>query len=453
MKRKWMITYIEGRRTLILAGPIILGYLSHISLSIVDSMMVGRLGTVPLAASSLASSLFSIFMVFGFGLGSCVSVFVSRADGAQQRRDCGEVLRHGLVLGLTAAILLAGLIEILVPFLSQMNQPPEVVALASSYLRILGWSIIPMMIFQSFKSYSEGLSESFWPMVVMFGSVGLNAGLNYLLIFGNFGFPALGLDGAGYATWISRAVMALALWLMVIRSVRFESYLPLKWQGALSWKRMKEMLTIGVPAGFQALFEVGVFSAAAVMMGWIGTVALAAHQIVISIASLTFMVPMGLGFGASIRIGNASGAGHWRAVERIGRSSFILAFFFGVLFSLFFFVSRNWLPRLFVNDLEVIKLAASLFILAGAFQIFDGLQAVAMGALRGLLDVRFPTLASFISYWLLGLPLAYGFAFWFDWQADGIWAGLALALLFAAAFLVSRFLLLARRRAIESSGS
>ncbi len=443
---------IETRRTLWLAGPIIMGQLGQIMLHVIDSLMVGRLGAVPLAASALASSLSIIFLVFGFGVSSCVSTLVSRANGAQNRFECGEYLRHGFLLNVSVAVLMIVLVELTLPFLVLLDQPAEVVAEAKGFMRLLSFSFLPVLAAQTFKNFAEALGDTMRPMIIMIFALPLNAALNWVLIFGNLGLPQLGLMGAGYATLITRTLAAIALMFLVLKSVRLEENRPAQWWIKFERSRFVEMLKVGLPSGFQSLFEVGAFSVAAVMMGWLGTKTLAAHQIAINVASLTFMVPMGLSFAVAIRVGNAMGAKDYQAARRIGLGAFGVAIFFAILFSIGFVLGREEIPKLYIDDPEVWALAGPLFLLAGAFQIFDGLQVVGVGCLRGLLDIRFPTVVTFVAYWVLSLPLGYVFAFWLDWKGAGIWTGLSIGLLVPAVLLTTRFNALMKKRLAEQSG-
>jgi len=431
---------IEARRTLVLATPIIFGHLSQIMLGVVDSVMVGRLGAVPLAASALATSIFSIFLVFGFGTSSCISVMTSRANGSRNNFECGEVLRHGLFLNLALSFLMVIAIELSIPFLVYLNQPVEVLKEAKPFLQLISFSMIPTLWAQSFKNFSEAMGQARNPMIIFLLGLPLNAFLNWLLIFGNWGLPAMGLEGAGWATLITRILIAVGISVLVLRSVKMELQIPRQWLAKLSKTRAVQLLKVGVPSGFQSLFEVGAFSCAAIMMGWIGTTALAAHQIAINLASLTFMVPLGVSFAVAIRVSNAIGAGDHLAARRIGVSSLMLVFFVGVLFTLMFILGRNVIPLLYIDDPKVLEMAAILFIWAGCFQIFDGLQTVSVGALRGILDIRFPTIATFTAYWVLSLPLGYFLAFRLGWGASGVWAGLSFGLFIAAVSMGFRFL-------------
>jgi MATE family multidrug resistance protein len=276
-------------------------------------------------------------------------------------------------------------------------------------------------------------------MVITLGANALNILLNYLLIFGKGGFPALGLNGAGWATLISRVVMALAIYLFVRYAPRFASYIR-----HLHFKRFykaqfKRVLSLGIPSGMQFLFEVSAFSLAAVMVGWLGAEALAAHQIAISLASITFMVASGISAASTIRIGNQLGKGDIPTLRVAGFSNFIMVAALMALSGLGFVLLRAWLPTLFIDDMQVIQAATGLLIIAAFFQVFDGVQVVSLGILRGLQDVRIPTLATFVAYWVIGLPSGYLMAFVFDFGINGVWYGLSLGLGIVAISMFWRF--------------
>lgn len=445
-KFRFRIYGIETRRTLILAGPIILGQVGQVMLGVVDSIMVGHLGAVPLAASALANSIMINFLVFGFGLSSCISVLTSRAYGAEQHRECGEVLRHGIVINAVVAVAMVAVLEVLIPFAVLLNQPPDVVAEMTPFLRLITFSMIPALIGHGFKGFSEGLGDSLRPMIVFLSAIPLNGFLNWIMIYGKLGFPEMGLEGAGLATLLTRIIGMLWLMYWVLSDQRKEPYRPIEWFAKFRKSRIFEMMRVGIPAALQVLFEVGAFSFSAIMMGWLGTQMLAAHQIAINLASLVFMVPMGLSFAVAVRVGGAAGANNWKSAQRIGYGAMLMSLFFAAFFTVIFIVGRNFLPTLYIEDTDVVALAAQLILVAGIFQFFDGLQVVSAGALRGLLDLKVPTIITFIAYWGLALPLGYIGGFKLDEKGVGVWMGLCLGLAFAALTLGWRFRFLSRRQ-------
>jgi len=436
-------TYTEIRRTLALAFPIIIGHLSQMLMGIADSVMIGQVGTVPLAASAFGHSLFTVSFILGIGLLVSVSVLGARAHGAKQSSVCAEFLRHGMmmavVLGIGGALLIYGMSLKLEIF----GQPAEVNAAGENYIRIIAASLLPTLLFQVLRQFSEAIEHPWGAMGIMLASVALNVLLNWILIYGNLGAPAMGLDGAGWATLISRtvAVVGLWIWLKQLKSVTREwpgCGENTAWWAPVVWSRVREMLQIGVPAAAQLMFEAGAFVSAAMMMGWIGTVPLAAHQIALSCASVTFMIPLGIGLATSIRIGRAVGEGRIDALRRIGFGAIFTAVAFAVVFTVLFVFGGPLIVSGFTHESEVTTLAAQLLIIAAIFQIFDGGQAVASGALRGMADVKIPTLLTFISYWMMALPTAY---FWGVRRNDphGVWIGLAVGLAVTYVLLSWRF--------------
>ena len=430
--------FSENRKTLALAAPIIAGQVGQMLMGWADTLMVGRVGVTALAACAFANTVLAVALVFGFGIMSSVSVRASQAFGGG--RGTGEVYRASLALGTILGLVLCGVILALLPVLPWFGQPPEVNASVGGFLVLTALSVIPVMIFTGAKSFSEALSRP-WPAfwIVMAG-VALNVALNVVFIFGHLGFPALGLTGAGLATLIARVGTVIALIAFMNRSPYFRPHLA-RLDGARSLGlELGSLLRIGLPAGGQYLAEVGAFATASLMMGWISIGALAAHQIAITCAATTFMVPLGLGMAVSVRVGQAVGARDFRRIRPIAFGGLGLALAVMTCTALGFILCARPLAGLFVVDGEVLALAASLLLIAGLFQIVDGTQIVAMNALRGLADVSVPMGIAVFSYWCVALPLSYVFAFHAGLGPVGIWIGLALGLLVAGTALTWRFL-------------
>jgi MATE family multidrug resistance protein len=431
----------ELRQTLALALPITVGQVSQVLMGLTDSAMVGHVGKVPLAASAFAGSVFGVFFVAGIGLLAPVSVLVARAHGAGRSDECARWLRHGLAVALAMGICLALLLTGLSNQLHRFGQPAEVMGAVNPFFDIIAVSLIPTFIFQVLRQFSEALGRPWQPMIILFLSVGLNAFLNWVLIFGHLGAPVLGLTGSGYSTLLARCLSVLMLWAWLRRQPGIEAMLPRFGQSVgLAWPHFIEMFQIGVPVAGQLLFEVGAFSSAALLMGWLGTVALAAHQIAVSCASFTFMFPLGLAMAVSIRMSQAVGAGRREALRPIGFGALGLAMAVMGAFALVFACGGAWIARGFTADPDVAALAARLLVVAAFFQIFDGAQVVASGALRGLTDVKIPTVITFIAYWLVALPAACLLAFQTRLGATGVWIGLAAGLASAALLLTWRLL-------------
>jgi MATE family multidrug resistance protein len=429
----------ETRETLKLAFPIMAGQVSQMLMVLIDTVMVGHVGVIPLAACAFANTVLSFFFISAMGLFTAVSIRVSRAHGADAPRESVEVLRHGLVLAVMAALLMIGLLLGALPLLNSVGQPPEVVAEARTYFILMTLSLMPAFLTVVVKQFGEALAKP-WPAFwLMLGAVGINIVLNWFFIYGNLGFPALGLEGAGWATLIARVVAAVALLVWVWRGTHLTKTLQSNWKLPLRVSEFVSQLKLGIPVGLHILTEVGAFGVASIMMGWISAEALAAHQVALSCAATTFMVPLGLAMAVTIRVGRAATAGQVERVRRIGWEALFLSCGVMSLTAILFLVAGHWIVSGFVDDEKVIVLAAHLLIVAGIFQIADGAQVTGAGVLRGLADVHVPMWLGLASYWAVALPLGYALAFWAGLGAVGIWIGLATGLGVAALCFWVRF--------------
>ena len=439
------------KTTLILAYPVMLSQLGQVAVGVADSMMVGRLGAVPLAASSLANSIFFVIMMFGIGISMGITPLVSVADGKGKTKRISRLFSHGLWINLITSLVLMMVILGLSQGLHYLNQPEEVVILSIPYLFIITASLLPMMVFQTFKQMAEGLSQTKQAMYITVFANLVNVFLNWVLIWGKFGFPAMGLNGAGLATLISRVLMMLMMGGYILSSQRYKKYhLKLRNQTA-SLLMFGRILKIGIPTGFQFIFEVSAFGTAAIMMGWIGVNALAGHQIALNLASISYMLATGLATAGMIRVSNQIGKGDFKAMREAGMVVFALVMGFMFFCGVIFFAFRFFLPTLYIDDPEVISLSASLLIIAGLFQISDGVQVVGLGVLRGMEDVKVPTLVTLMAYWVLGLPLGYVLAFHMGFAEKGIWYGLLIGLTITAVMLFYRFNSFSKRTILKKS--
>ena len=425
--------------TIQLAYPVIIGQLGIIMMGVVDSLMVGKLGAAPLAAAALGNSLTFILLIIGIGVSMAVTPLVAIAVGAHKFEDCGIYFRQSLLVNTLFSILLALLIFFAADLIQYFDQPLDVQFQALSYMRILGFSSLPLMLFQTYKQFIEGLSIMRPAMIIALLANIINAFTNWLLIFGNWGFPELGLDGAGWATFASRGFMALAIMGFVMNTKFFKQYDVSFHFKSINWSIIKKILSLGLPSGFQYFFEVGAFSFAVVMVGWLGTKQQAAHQIAINLASISFMAVLGISAAGSIRVGNAVGKKDIIETRRAGFTASILGASIMLVSAIIFILFRNFLPTLYVNDEVVISYASSLLVIAALFQISDGTQAVGIGILRGLTDVKIPTAVTFIAYWIVGLPVGYLLGFNFEMGVQGVWIGLLLGLTTSAILLTLRF--------------
>ncbi|MFD2244677.1 MATE family efflux transporter [Pontibacter ruber] len=426
-------------KNFLLAYPVVLSQLGHIMVSVFDSLMVGQIGTVPLAAASLGNSIFMIVMVFGFGVSFSITPLIAAAEGRKNYTRISLLLLNGLFSNLLLGILLFVVGYFLSPYITYLNQPAEVVKLAVPYINVLFLSMVPLMIFQAFKQFAEGLSFTKQSMYITIFANALNIGLNYVLIWGKLGFPEMGMVGAAWATLISRVIMAVMMGIFVLYANRFEIFRRFITFRHLSFIHMYRIFKLGLPISGQMLFEMGAFSFSAIMIGWLGAKELAAHQIAINVASVTYMMASGIAAAATIRVGNQKGLRNFRAMRMAGLSSFAMGAIFMTVSGLLMVLGNDLIPMLYIDDPEVIRIASYLLIIAALFQISDGVQVVGLGALRGLEDVRIPGLISLIAYWVIGLPVGYVLCFKAGFGVNGIWTGLLVGLSVAAVLLFWRF--------------
>jgi len=422
--------------------------LGHTFVQLADNIMVGQLGTAELAAVSLGNSFVFIAMSLGIGFSTAITPLVAEADGAGNKKDAKSSLKHGLVLCTVLGFSLFGVILLAKPIMYVMKQPVEVVELALPYLDLVAFSLIPLIVFQAFKQFSEGLSQTKYPMYATVVANIINILLNYLLIFGNFGFPELGIVGAAIGTLVSRFFMVIYLWFILKTKEKFRFYVTGFNFTKIEKTVMKKIIELGFPSSLQMFFEVAIFTAAIWLSGVLGKNAQAANQIALNLSSMTFMFGMGLGVAAMIRVGNQKGLTNFKNLRRIAQSIFLLTFILEIFFAILFLVGRHWFPSLYldIDDLtnladnsEVLVMAAELLLVAAFFQISDGIQVVVLGALRGLQDVKIPTVITFISYWLIGFPVSYYLGLYTDLKSSGIWIGLLTGLTASAIMLYLRF--------------
>ena len=436
----------EANQTIKLALPIIIGELAQMALHIIDSAMVGAISYKHLAAAALVINAMNIPFVLGIGMTISVSQMVSMAHGRRDNEGVSHFFYNGFWLCTITAVLIS-IIMISSRFvLPHMGQDPEVVKLAIPFMELMGFSIIPMLLFMTLKQFTDGLEYTRTAMLLSLLAMPLNIFLNWLLIYGNLGFPRLELNGAGWATLISRTTIFLALGWIVLKHKTFSPYVSLR---SSQWnfrkKTWKELLRIGVPSSLQIGMEAGAFAVSGIIIGTISAVAQAAHQIALSCAAFTFMVSMGLAQAGSIRVSNAFGRKDWTKITVIGKSTLITALIYGSICAILFAVFRNDLPLFFNKDISVIELASYLLLFAAVFQISDSTQAIGAGLLRGIKDVKIPTLLIGIAYWVVGIPSGFLFAFYFDMGAAGMWLGFIVGLTAASVFLIFRFLQMTRK--------
>ncbi|WP_232625266.1 MATE family efflux transporter [Pareuzebyella sediminis] len=444
----------EFRYNIKLSIPVIMGMLGHTFVQLADNIMVGQIGTAELAAVSLGNSFVFIAMSLGIGFSTAITPLVAEADSAGRKADAKSALKHGLVLCSVLGLSLFFIILLAKPLMYLMEQPPEVVKLARPYLDLVAFSLVPLIIFQAFKQFSEGLSQTKYPMYATVMANVINIILNYLLIFGAFGFPKMGIVGAAIGTLVARFFMVGYLWFLLKKKKKFHDYVTGFNFRNIERKVIDKIISLGFPSSLQMFFEVAIFTAAIWISGVLGKNAQAANQIALNLSSMTFMFGMGLGVTAMIRVGNQKGLQNFKELRRIAKSIFLLTLVLEIAFAALFLWGRNWFPTLYldIDDLanmrdntQVIGLAAQLLLVAAFFQISDGIQVVVLGALRGLQDVKIPTLITFIAYWAIGFPVSYYLGLHTGLQSTGIWVGLLTGLSASAVMLYLRFQFLTKK--------
>jgi MATE family, multidrug efflux pump len=443
-----------------LATPIILGMLGHTVVQLVDNIMVGQLGTAELAAVSLGNSFMFIAMSLGIGFSTAITPLVAEADGENNFETGKSAFKHGLFLCTVLGILLFLTVFIAKPLMYAMSQPPEVVDLAMPYLNLVAISLVPLIIFQAFKQFSDGLSLTRYPMYATIAANVVNVILNYIFIFGKFGMPELGIVGAAIGTLASRVIMLAYLWYVLSKHYKARAYvLKIKFF-TLSKKMLNKLIGLGFPSALQMFFEIAIFTSAVWLSGILGKNPQAANQIALNLSSMTFMVAMGFGVVATVRVGNQKGLKRFIELRRIALSIFLLSTILAVVFALFFMVFHEALPKLyldydseinFVDNYQVASIAAKLLLIAAIFQITDTVQVVALGALRGMQDVKIPTFITFIAYWCIGFPISYYLSMHTAYESSGIWIGLLAGLTASGVMLYIRFQVLSKKLMKQSA--
>lgn len=439
----------EFKSNLKLAYPIMLGQLGHIMVAFADNIMVGQLGAAPLAAVSLGNSLVFIALSLGIGFSFAITPLIAEADGAEATEMGRNYFHHGIVLCAINSVVLFLLLLLVKPVLYYLDQPVEVVVLAIPYMDIVAFSLIPLMIFQAFKQFADGLSNTRYAMYATILANVVNVVFNYLLIYGKFGFPRLELEGAAYGTLISRFFMLWLLYYILSRKEKFKPYFIWTRRKAFKWSIFKRILDLGFPTAMQMLFEVTLFTSCIFLSGILGTNAQAANQIALNLASMTFMIAVGLGVTATIRVANQKGRHNYHNMRRIATSLFLQVFLIEAVFGVGFILLKDVLPIIYIDNVEVLLLASQLLVVAALFQLSDGLQVVILGALRGLQDVRIPTFICFVAYWLIGFPVAWYFGKAENMASQGIWLGLLAGLSASALLLYLRFNYMSRKLIAE----
>jgi MATE family multidrug resistance protein len=442
-----------------LAYPVILGMLGHTLISIVDNIMVGNLGSTELAAVSLGGSFVFIGMSLGIGFSTAITPLVSMADAEKDDKKIRSVFHHGLLSCVILGVFIFTLIVLAKPIMYVMHQPKEVIDLASPYIDWVAFSLIPVIIFQGYKQFADGLSRTKYSMYAIFMANIIHIFINYMLIYGVWIFPKLGIIGAALGTVISRILMVVFMHYIMKNNAQLNPYFKNFSFREIKKTMLKKIASLGIPSAMQMLFEVALFTAAIWLCGSIGKTSQAANQIALTLATTTFMFAMGLSVTATIRVGNNKGLMDYKNLIIVARSVFLLAIILETFFGILFVIMHNFLPHLFLNmenvnqaveNKEVIIIASKLLLVAAVFQISDGIQVVVLGALRGLQDVKVPMYITFVAYWVVGFPISFFLGKYTDLEAVGVWIGLLAGLSTAALFLYLRFHKLTKQQLLKS---
>jgi MATE family multidrug resistance protein len=419
-----------------LAWPVATAELGWMAMGLVDTMMVGRVSAEAMGAVSIGSHLFFAVAIFGLGMLLGLDYLIAHAFGAGRLHDAREALVQGVYLSLGLAVALSALLFALVPRLQALGVRPEVARDTAPYLRALTWSMLPLLLYATLRRYLQAQGLVGAVMVALVSANAINALVNWLLVFGHLGFPALGAEGSGWATTVSRIYIFLFLLGYAVRhEQRSGAGLRLSWR--FDPGRFRELVRLGVPSALQTALEVGVFATATVLAGRLPAVQLAAHQVALSAAAFTFMVPLGISSAAAVRVGQAMGRIDPIGAARAGWTALLLGAGFMSGAAVVFLTVPGAIIRVFTNEPAVVATGVALLGVAAVFQLFDGLQVVATGALRGSGDTRTAMLANLVGHWLLGLPLGYALCFWIGEGVIGLWIGLCTGLISVAAALIA----------------
>src|SRR3954468_2695270 len=422
----------EFRPTLRLALPLVLAEIGWMSMGVVDTIMVGRLpnSAVAIGATGLGQSLYNIVGIFGAGLLLGLDTFVAQAHGREDMQDARHSLVNGFFLGLALTPVLMLLISFWPAFMDRFGVSRELIDPMRPFLTALNWGTLPLLCYFGLRRYLQAVNVVHPIMFALVSANLVNFVGNWALIYGHLGFPAMGITGSGWSTCFARMYLALAMFATVVYVEAKRGRSRWKWIGTigLDFRRMWELLILGAPAAAQILLEIGAFSGATALCAKLGAVPLSGHEIALTCASFTFMVPLGVSSAAAVRVGQQIGRGDWARAHLAGWSAILLGGGFMLFMGLLLVTFPQAIARIFSPDPAVIRFGAKLLMVAAAFQFFDGVQTVATGALRGSGDTRTPMFANLIAYWFIGLPAGSLLCFYFGWGALGIWIGLCAGL-------------------------
>lgn len=419
-----------------LALPIVAVQLGHMLMGVVDTLMVGRVSPDALAGVALGNLYYFGAVIFGWGLLLALDPVVAQALGAGDTEAAARGVQRGVILALGLSVAVMLLLLPARPILALLRQPPAVADLAATFVRIGIVGMVPFFLFTALRQSLQAMKRVRPIVVAMAIANVVNIVLNYLWIFGHAGFPVMGVAGSAWASAVSRWLM-VGLLLVFSWPLLKPQLLPIRPE-VWSWAPLRRMIAIGAPIGAQMQLEYGVFGVVGIMMGWLGTSELAGHQVALNLASLTFMVPLGVSGAAAVLVGHAVGRGDAAEARRAAAAALVCGVGFMALSAVVMLVVPAFLAGLYTNDQSVRLLAASLIPIAGVFQVFDGTQVVAIGILRGVGDTRTPMLVNILGYWLIGLPISAGLGVWLGGGPRGLWWGLTAGLMLVSVVLVWR---------------
>lgn len=442
-----------------LAYPVILGMVGHTLIGIVDNIMVGKIGSTELAAVSLGNSMIFIAMSLGIGFSTAITPIVAEGDAEKNDSKIRSAFHHGLFLCTILGLVLFTVIMFAKPIMELLKQPEDVIVLAKPYLGWVAFSLIPLVMYQGYKQFADGMSLTKYSMYAMVMANVLHVGINYVLIYGIWIFPKMGIIGAALGTVISRIFLVMFMHIMLSRRDDLKRFFKGFSFNEIKKTMIKKIISIGFPSAMQMLFEVVLFTASIWLCGNIGKTSQAANQIALSLASMTFMFAMGLSVTSMVRVSNQRGLMDYKKLIVVARSIFLLAIILETVFAIFFIIFHDYLPYIFLNmentgqildNEEVIGIASKLLLIAAVFQISDGIQVVVLGALRGLQDVKVPMYITFVAYWVIGFPISYYLGEHTELKAQGVWVGLLAGLTAAAICLYISFHYLTKRLIAKS---
>ncbi len=427
------------KRNLKVAVPVMLTQAGQITVQLADNIMVGHLGTAELAGVSFANSIIVLGLVFGIGFTQGITPHVGQSFGKGDHKRVGQLLQNSLIMVFAASIMLTITMLGLSLFMNSMGQTDMVVSLGKEYYFTILFSLFPALVFFGMRQFSEGIGITKYAMFITLFANFLNIFLNWVLIFGHFGIEPMGVKGAALATTISRFMMLASFLVIFSKAESYKKYLKYFTRPVINWKLVREVLNTSVPLSFQNLVEITAFSLSAIMIGWNGEIALASHQVAMSMSTFSFMLALGVGAAATIRVSHQYGYGDFKSMRIAGFAAIHLSVALMSISGVAYIVFNNEIPQIFTGDPAVRLLAAKLLIISALFQIFDAIQLSCLACLRALSDVKIPLLLSVISYYFICLPLGYICGTVLGMGAVGVWIGLLLGLVFAAFLFLWRF--------------